>query len=81
MQLTAIIEEAEEGGYVAYLAEMPNVLTQGETLQEVRENLLDALQLVLETQREIAEREVKEKRVIRESLASVVCEPLPAGVA
>jgi len=51
--LTAIYEEAEEGGYVAVL---PGANTQGETLQETRENLIDAVKLILETNREEAER-------------------------
>ena len=54
--LTAIYEEAEEGGYIGYIAELPGANTQGETLAEVRENLMDALQLILDIQREEAER-------------------------
>ena len=54
--LTAIYEEAEEGGYIGYIAELPGANTQGETLEEVRENLMDALQLILDVQREEAER-------------------------
>ncbi len=54
--LTAIYEEAEEGGYIGYVAELPGANTQGETLQETRENLVDAVMLILETNREEAER-------------------------
>ena len=39
LTLTAVFEEAEEGGYVGYVAELPGANTQGETLEEVRENL------------------------------------------
>jgi len=35
----AIYQEAEEGGYIGYVAELPGANTQGETLEEVRENL------------------------------------------
>lgn len=48
LNLTAIYEEAEEGGYIGYIAELPGANTQGETIEEVRENLLEAVQLVLE---------------------------------
>jgi predicted RNase H-like HicB family nuclease len=48
LKLTAVIIEAEEGGYVAYLEELQGVATQGETLEEVEENLYDALELYLE---------------------------------
>lgn len=47
LSLTAIYEEAEEGGYIAYIAELPGANTQGETLEEVRENLSEAAQLVM----------------------------------
>ena len=52
LTLTAVYEEAEEGGYVAYLAELPGANTQGETLDEARENLSEAIQLILEANRE-----------------------------
>lgn len=52
LTLTAIYEEAEEGGYIGYVAELPGANTQGEALDEVRENLIDAVQMLLETNRE-----------------------------
>lgn len=45
--LTAIYEEAEEGGYIGYIAELPGANTQGETMEEVRENLAEAMQMIL----------------------------------
>lgn len=38
LKLTAIYEKVEEGGYVGYVAELPGANTQGETLEETREN-------------------------------------------
>lgn len=52
LTLTAIFEEAAEGGYVGYVAELPGANTQGETLDEVRENLSEAIQLILTAKRE-----------------------------
>jgi predicted RNase H-like HicB family nuclease len=52
LTFTAIFEEAEEGGYVAYVAELPGANTQGETLDEARENLGEAIQLILEANRQ-----------------------------
>jgi predicted RNase H-like HicB family nuclease len=46
INLTAVFEEAEEGGYIAYIEEIPGVNTQGETLDEAKENLADALEMV-----------------------------------
>ena len=67
--LTAIYEEAEEGGYIGYVAELPGANTQGETLQETREKLVDAVKLILETNREEAERRLAATaKVTRERL-------------
>ena len=38
LTLTAMFEEVEEGGFIGYVAELPGANTQGETLEEVREN-------------------------------------------
>lgn len=51
LTLTAIFEEAEEGGFIGYVAELPGANTKGETLEEVRENLSEAIQLILNSNR------------------------------
>lgn len=61
IRLTAVYEAAEEGGYIGYIAELPGANTQGETLEETRENLMDALQLLLEVQRDEAKRRLPKK--------------------
>lgn len=53
LTLTAIFEEAEEGGYIGYVAELPGANTQGETLEEARENLAEAIELILNSNRGI----------------------------
>ncbi len=52
LKLTAIYEKTEEGGYVGYAAEFPGANTQGETIDEVRENLREAISLLLECHHE-----------------------------
>ena len=52
LTLTSIFEEVEEGGFIGYVAELPGANTQGETLVEVRENLQDAIELILSSNRE-----------------------------
>ena len=37
LNITAVFEKAEEGGYIAYIEEIPGVNTQGETIQEAKE--------------------------------------------
>ena len=66
MKFTAVYEPAAEGGYVAWLEEMPGVQTQGETLEEAKENLLDAFRLSLEYLREKA-RQTESPQCVRET--------------
>ena len=47
-ELTAIIEEAPEGGYWAVCAEVPGANGQGETIQEAKQSLRDAIRLIFE---------------------------------
>jgi predicted RNase H-like HicB family nuclease len=69
LTLTAVFEEAEEGGYIGYVAELPGANTQGDTLEEARENLNEAIQLVLnskEFERNFSSAKVpREKFVLR----------------
>jgi predicted RNase H-like HicB family nuclease len=66
---TAVFEPAEEGGYVAFVEEVPGAISQGETLDEARENLREALALMLEVNRENALDGVNESRIVRETIA------------
>lgn len=68
LQLTAVFEEAEEGGFIGFIEEIPGVNTQGETMQETRENLLDALHLLMDTQRMLSEESLGNKSFIKETL-------------
>lgn len=65
MQLTAVYIPVPEG-YIAFVEELPGANTQGATLDEVRENLREAVQLVLEVNRELAERSLVGQTVSRE---------------
>jgi predicted RNase H-like HicB family nuclease len=55
-------------GYVGFAEELPGANTQGKTLREVRKNLREAVQLVLEANRKLAEQEIADKSVIREKI-------------
>ena len=46
--MTAVFELCDEGGYIAYIQEIPGINTQGETMDEAKENLADAVNLVFE---------------------------------
>ena len=53
-------------GYIGFVEEIPGANSQGETLDEVRENLREAVQLVLEANRELTEQALEGKDVERE---------------
>jgi predicted RNase H-like HicB family nuclease len=55
IRYTAIYEEADEGGFIGYVAELPGANTQGETHDETRENLQDAVALLLDCYRDDAD--------------------------
>lgn len=66
---TAVFEHTEDGWWTGYVEEVPGANTQGETLEEARDNLKEALQMVLEANRELAERDLQGREdVIREPL-------------
>lgn len=53
LELTAVYQRVPEGGFVAWVEEFPGALTQGETLEETRVNLDDAVRLLMEANREM----------------------------
>ena len=65
--LTAVFQKVPEG-YIGYVEELPGANTQGDTLEEARENLKEAIILVLEANRELAEETLVGADVIREPL-------------
>ena len=68
MTFTAVYMKVPEG-YVAFVEELPGANTQGDTLDEARENLKEAVQLVLEANRELAERSIAGQTVSKEPFA------------
>ncbi len=67
LRFTAVFEEVPEG-YIGYVEELPGANTQGETLDETRANLEEAVELVLEANRVLAEERLGTRKVIREPL-------------
>ena len=70
MKLTAIIEKSDDGWYVGQLEEIPAILSQGKTIKELKENLLDALNLLFEANREETSSNYTNKIVVREQLTA-----------
>ncbi len=67
MRFTAVFEEVPEG-FIAFVEELPGANTQGATLVEARRNLSEAVRLVLDSNRMLAEERLDDRKVIREPL-------------
>jgi predicted RNase H-like HicB family nuclease len=67
MQLTAVYVQVPEG-YIAFVEELPGANTQGVTKEEARENLREAVALVLEANRELAGKSLAGQAFTREPL-------------
>jgi predicted RNase H-like HicB family nuclease len=64
---TAVFEKIEDW-YIGYVEELPGANTQGKTLEEARKNLKEAIELILESNRELTERDLAGKRVVKEEI-------------
>jgi predicted RNase H-like HicB family nuclease len=67
IEMTAVFEPCPEGGYIAYIEEISGINTQGETLEEAKENLADAVNLVFEEHR-APKRKAKPQKTITQTM-------------
>jgi predicted RNase H-like HicB family nuclease len=67
LEFTAVFQKVPEG-YIGFVEELPGANTQGATLDEARYNLEEAIVLVLEANRLLAEEELQGREVILESM-------------
>jgi predicted RNase H-like HicB family nuclease len=67
IELTAVFQKVPEG-YIGFVEELPGANTQGASLEEVRANLQEAVVLVLEANRALAEEQLRGLDVIREPI-------------
>jgi predicted RNase H-like HicB family nuclease len=75
MILTAVFEEVPEadgGGYLAYTEELPGAISEGDTLEEARENLQDAVAELLAANRQLSARSSLGKSTTREKMTVLV---------
>ena len=66
--LTAVYRKVPEG-YIAFVEELPGANTQGKTLEEARENLKEAVNMVIEANRALAKEWSEGEETIREKIA------------
>ncbi len=67
IKLTAVFQKFPEG-YAAFVEELPGANTQGATLEEARESLKEAVSVVLQANRDLAEESLGGAEVVREPL-------------
>ncbi len=67
MKFTQVFKKVPEG-YVGFVEELPGANTQGATLDETRTNLREAIELVMEANRALAEEEIGSDEVYRETM-------------
>jgi predicted RNase H-like HicB family nuclease len=65
LQFTAVFRKVPEG-YVGFVEELPGANTQGATLEEARANLQEAVEMVLQANRELVNEATSDGEVIRE---------------
>ena len=70
MKLTAVFEKVPDG-YIAFVEELPGANTQGATIEEARSNLQEAVEMVLDANRLLAEEALNGRKVIREPFVIV----------
>jgi predicted RNase H-like HicB family nuclease len=71
LTLTAVFEEvprSEGGGYTACTEELPVAISEGDTLDEARDNLRDATKGLVEANRETTQRPLSGLSVVREPI-------------
>ena len=68
LKLTKVFQKVPEG-YIGFVEELPGANTQGDTLEEARANLEEAIALILEANRALAEERIQGQDVIRESIS------------
>jgi len=72
MEKFSAVYEKIDDGWIGYVEELPGANTQGKTKEEVKDNLKEAVQLIVETNRELARLEFEGKNIIREELLVAV---------
>ena len=71
LKLTIVYTPCDEGGYTAFIKEIRGVISEGDTKEEARENVLDALGLMLDSERE-SELEINDIHNISDELLILV---------
>jgi predicted RNase H-like HicB family nuclease len=53
MRITILFEPSDEGGYTVSVPALPGCISEGDTMDEARQNIREAIELYLETAEEL----------------------------
>ena len=68
IEMTAVFEPCDEGGFIAYVQELSGINTQGDTIEEAKENLADAVNLVFEEMR-ATNKKIRNSKIITQTMS------------
>ena len=68
ISFTAIIEKSADGWFIGQIEEYPEVISQGKTMEELNENLVDALSLVMKSHKETTQELYQGRKTIRRKI-------------
>lgn len=71
MEYTIIIQKNENGWYTGQCEQMPEAISQGATIEELKENMADAIQMIIEYKKEEVRKLYTGKKVFRRRVAVV----------
>ena len=72
LELTIMVEKGENGYYVGQIVEYPAALSQGLTMDELENNLKDALKLLLQVQKEQIEQEYSNRKAVKRKVTFAI---------
>lgn len=72
MELTMMVEEGENGYFVGQIVEYPAALSQGKTIEELENNLKDALKLLLQVQKDQLKLDYAKRKAIERKVTFAI---------
>ena len=69
MEYTIIIEKNENGWYTGQCEQVPEAISQGATVDELKENMADAIKMVLDYKKEETRRRYQGRNIFRRRVA------------
>ena len=72
MELTMMVEKGENGYFVGQIVEYPAALSQGKTVEELENNLKDALKLLLKVQTDQLKLEYAKRKAIKRKVTFAI---------